>query len=906
MMRKIFIGLGIATLIGLGIWRGQMVEDVQAVPVISGLTGQFIDGASVTITGSGFGTLTISDVEWIGGANGELEGKPLQMLMKNFDGTRPPCPPVSPPCLQLPPPGSTCMQDSTCPKDTWGEGISSTPNQPFITNERAHSYNKSIKCYENSNINGGFQSGFDYKAKHRFSQIYATWWTYFEPIAGSTTTNCLGPQWKVFRVDDGPEGERFQDTPGDWMLQESYNVANQVSCNPRGPKQRLINVYPNKASCNILCKNCPKTVPTPNGCATTTPCADCPGLGPLLDCYRVEGCCNCADPYTPTQPSGGAPNQSIAGDDGNRWVRWEVWAKESDFDVKNGTVRWWMTMGDGVPTRLIGDLSPEAGTPVCTRRDVTNDPSPNHNQQVLHWIWVCWHNYWGNSATAPVIANWYIDDPYISIMNGQARVELGDAATFATCTHREVQSPSAWADGSITVTANYGSFGPGPAYLYVVDAAGVASNGLAVTLPCSKAADPDRSGGTATVTMNDSVTTGAGLTHEVTSAAAAVGDTVTVSLKLTGAYNVTGFRAGIYFEEKDFVDFTQNIEPVAFHGNVLNGTRVVLTDPTTTGRCVDDGCARCPALEAAGTHLRGVKWVQWAGSAIDCTAGVEIGRLRFRAKQAGTWTVRWGCGVDTGPSEVQNYDLAQHRIYNTLGGGITAAGRGTFTETSVGDMTPLNTKFLDSAGTITVTGGVFDPCALWPLGPNADFPCSEFAVGIGSHIANTTQTVPIPLNLWGTNLTGGTLQLLYDSNITFVGIDSVRTGWKVTAVDTTITSSTCITESWFITPRKLKVQMCANPEVMTGARVCQLKFRALSVGSGFIWIDCNQAKAIDTETCVQGVDQNQQSATFKDGSWLTVGELGPWQGIPRLINIRHEAGYRRFFQVDPGSVVVEQ
>jgi hypothetical protein len=63
------------------------------------------------------------------------------------------------------------------------------------------------------------------------------------------------------------------------------------------------------------------------------------------------------------------------------------------------------------------------------------------------------------------------DDVYIDTT--QARVEIGNAATFNSCTHREIQIPTAWSGTSITVTANQGSFENGKtAYLYVIDADG--------------------------------------------------------------------------------------------------------------------------------------------------------------------------------------------------------------------------------------------------------------------------------------------------------------------------------------------------------------------------------------------------------------------------------------------------
>ena len=75
----------------------------------------------------------------------------------------------------------------------------------------------------------------------------------------------------------------------------------------------------------------------------------------------------------------------------------------------------------------------------------------------------------------------WVDDIYID--NTLARVEIGDAETWASCTHREVQIPSAWSDTSITFTANQGSFTNGEqVYLYVVDAGGkVNDEGFPIT-----------------------------------------------------------------------------------------------------------------------------------------------------------------------------------------------------------------------------------------------------------------------------------------------------------------------------------------------------------------------------------------------------------------------------------------
>lgn len=74
------------------------------------------------------------------------------------------------------------------------------------------------------------------------------------------------------------------------------------------------------------------------------------------------------------------------------------------------------------------------------------------------------------------------DELYVDIT--RARVEIGDAATWAACTHREIQIPSAWSNDAITVNVNQGSFQNGQqVYLYVVDGNGqVNQQGLAVSI----------------------------------------------------------------------------------------------------------------------------------------------------------------------------------------------------------------------------------------------------------------------------------------------------------------------------------------------------------------------------------------------------------------------------------------
>jgi hypothetical protein len=75
----------------------------------------------------------------------------------------------------------------------------------------------------------------------------------------------------------------------------------------------------------------------------------------------------------------------------------------------------------------------------------------------------------------------YVDDLYIDTT--WARVEIGNASTYAASTEREIQIPSAWSDAALALTANLGQFANGPAYLYVFDSTGaVNAAGYPVTI----------------------------------------------------------------------------------------------------------------------------------------------------------------------------------------------------------------------------------------------------------------------------------------------------------------------------------------------------------------------------------------------------------------------------------------
>jgi hypothetical protein len=79
--------------------------------------------------------------------------------------------------------------------------------------------------------------------------------------------------------------------------------------------------------------------------------------------------------------------------------------------------------------------------------------------------------------------NMYYDDVYVATgANAQARVEIGNNATYANCTNLAIITPTSWATGSIAATVRAGSFSAGSAYLFVTDSTGATSSGYAITM----------------------------------------------------------------------------------------------------------------------------------------------------------------------------------------------------------------------------------------------------------------------------------------------------------------------------------------------------------------------------------------------------------------------------------------
>jgi hypothetical protein len=155
-----------------------------------------------------------------------------------------------------------------------------------------------------------------------------------------------------------------------------------------------------------------------------------------------------------------------------QWVRIEFWGVESSSDgTRDGSLDFQYQDQTHGPVQMLTG-GPWSGTIITRASGVT-----------YRWRYITFQNYWGNLSVGDgTKEKVYIDDIYIQT-GTMARIELCDNGTWANRKHCEIQYPTAWSDGSLTVVVNKGSFGVSDsAYLYVVDAAGAVSDGYPITL----------------------------------------------------------------------------------------------------------------------------------------------------------------------------------------------------------------------------------------------------------------------------------------------------------------------------------------------------------------------------------------------------------------------------------------
>lgn len=137
------------------------------------------------------------------------------------------------------------------------------------------------------------------------------------------------------------------------------------------------------------------------------------------------------------------------------WVRFEHYLKQSSPGGSNGM---WRTTVH----------RPSLGSPVIISQSLTAIPLRMSATEWTRWVFGgAYYSMCSASDTATVdVDEFYFD-------NTQARIELGNASTLASCTIRELQRATAWSNDSITITVNRGYLGDGTTvYAYVYDATG--------------------------------------------------------------------------------------------------------------------------------------------------------------------------------------------------------------------------------------------------------------------------------------------------------------------------------------------------------------------------------------------------------------------------------------------------
>lgn len=159
-------------------------------------------------------------------------------------------------------------------------------------------------------------------------------------------------------------------------------------------------------------------------------------------------------------------------DDARPWFASNTWhnvqvqyGENSGVDQNNGTMKIWI---DGVLRDSTTTLNTNIG----------GDGSAINKRPYIIGFFDSW------PASDAAVSNMYAYYTDIYVDDSWARVEICDANTYSACRLREIQVPTAWSSGSISVKVNQGAFVSGQtAYVYVVDSSGrVNANGIPVTI----------------------------------------------------------------------------------------------------------------------------------------------------------------------------------------------------------------------------------------------------------------------------------------------------------------------------------------------------------------------------------------------------------------------------------------
>lgn len=142
----------------------------------------------------------------------------------------------------------------------------------------------------------------------------------------------------------------------------------------------------------------------------------------------------------------------------DQWFKIDVYIRQSNpAGTANAITKWWAT---------------EPGSGQVLEIDMVNYTSRNSGGPPNSFSLFTFFGAYCDADPADRRYRVYGDDFYLD--NTQARVELGNASTFAASTIHEIQPATAWSTGSISVTVNQGAFTNGSdVYAYVFDSDGL-------------------------------------------------------------------------------------------------------------------------------------------------------------------------------------------------------------------------------------------------------------------------------------------------------------------------------------------------------------------------------------------------------------------------------------------------
>jgi hypothetical protein len=162
-------------------------------------------------------------------------------------------------------------------------------------------------------------------------------------------------------------------------------------------------------------------------------------------------------------PDPGYSNYTTIGFQKGRWSRVTVWMRGGTNSTSNdGNFHLWYLNADDEMTHQ------------------ESDDSANILAADGAWERARINGYaYGSDPCHPTF-----DDVYIaSGDNSRARVEIGNASAYTSCTNMTILRPTTWSDTEITAVVNQGSFTDADtAYLFVVDADGNVSDGYPVVI----------------------------------------------------------------------------------------------------------------------------------------------------------------------------------------------------------------------------------------------------------------------------------------------------------------------------------------------------------------------------------------------------------------------------------------